>query len=61
MSLRNHRITALSILASGVAVLLVWGRSMATDSNEVRAVRDKFQGAWVATLVQGGENRKLEG
>jgi uncharacterized protein (TIGR03067 family) len=61
MSVRNHRIAAVSILAAGVVVLLAWGRSMAVESDEVRIVRDKLQGGWVATLVQAGEHRKREG
>ena len=61
MSVRNHRIAAVSILAAGLVVLLAWGRSMAVDSDEVRAVRDQFRGAWVASLVQAGPNRKVEG
>ena len=61
MSVRNHRIAAVSILAAGVVVLLAWGRSMAVDSDEVRAVRDQFQGTWVASLVQASETRKVEG
>ncbi len=61
MSLRNHRIAAVSIVAAEIVVLLVWGRSMGNDAPDVRAVRDRFQGAWVATLVQAGENRKAEG
>ncbi len=61
MSVRNHRIAAVSILAAGVVVLLAWGRSMAIDSDEVRAVRDQFQGAWVASLVQAGRIGRLEG
>jgi uncharacterized protein (TIGR03067 family) len=61
MSVRNHRIAALSILAGGVIVLFAWGRSMAVDSGEVRVVRDKFQGAWVAESIGSGVNRKLEG
>ena len=61
MSVRNHRIAAVSILAAGVVVLLAWGRSMAIDSSEVKAVRDQFQGEWVASLVQAGEHRKVEG
>jgi uncharacterized protein (TIGR03067 family) len=61
MSVRNHRIAAVSILVAGVVVLIAWGRSMAIDSDRVRAVRDQFQGAWVASLVQAGANRTAEG
>lgn len=61
MSVRSHRIVAISILATSVVVLLTWGRSMGIDGDEVKAVRDQLQGQWVATLVQAGENRKVEG
>ncbi len=61
MSLRNHRIAAVSIVAAEIVVLLAWGRSMGNDSADVRATRDKLQGAWVAELVQVGDHRKAEG
>ena len=31
-----------------------------TSRPQIRAVRDQFQGRWVATLVQAGEHRKVE-
>ena len=61
MSVRNHRIAAVSILAAGVVVLLAWGRSMAVDSGEIQADRNQLQGAWVASLIEAGENGRLEG
>ena len=61
MNLRNHRIAATSIVAAEIVVLLIWGRSMGNDSVDVQAVRNKFQGAWVASLVQAGDHRKVEG
>jgi uncharacterized protein (TIGR03067 family) len=61
MSLRNHRIAAISIVAAEIVVLFAWGRSMGNDSADVRAIRDKLQGSWVASLVQAGDHRKAEG
>jgi hypothetical protein len=61
MSLRNHRILAVSILLAGVVVLVGWGRSMAIDSDQIKLDRDRFQGRWVATLIQSGANLKVEG
>jgi hypothetical protein len=61
MSVRKHRIAAVSILAGGILVLFAWGRSMAVDSGEVRVVRGQFQGAWVASSIQLGEQTRLEG
>jgi uncharacterized protein (TIGR03067 family) len=61
MSVRRHRIVAVSILAGGVIVLLAWGRTMAVDSGEVRVAREKFQGTWVASSIKAGVLRPLEG
>ncbi len=61
MSVRNHRIAAVSILAGGIIVLFAWGRSMAVDSSEVRVVREKFQGVWVASSVKAGVLPSMEG
>jgi len=61
MTVRKHRIAAISILAGGLIVLLAWGRSMAIDSGEIKVIRDRFQGAWVAESIQAGRNRKVEG
>ena len=61
MNVRNHRVAAISILAAGVVVLLAWGRSMAIDSGEVRGVREKFQGTWVATSIRAGVQPAADG
>jgi uncharacterized protein (TIGR03067 family) len=61
MSVRNHRIAAVSILAAGVVVLFAWGRSMAVDYPEIQADRNQLQGVWSATLIEVGEHSKLEG
>ena len=61
MNIRKHRIAAVSILAGGVILLFAWGRSMAVDSGEVRVVRGKFQGHWVAESIRAGVNRTIEG
>jgi hypothetical protein len=61
MSVRNHRVVAVSILLAGVVVVVAWGRSQAEESAELQATRQKFQGDWVATLVQSGATLKLEG
>jgi uncharacterized protein (TIGR03067 family) len=61
MSVRNHRIAAVSILAAGVVVLLAWGRSMAVDYPEIQAERNQLQGVWSATLIEVGEHSKREG
>jgi uncharacterized protein (TIGR03067 family) len=61
MSVRKHRIAALSILVSGVIVLLAWGRSMAIDSGEILMVREKFQGPWVASSIKAGVLREVKG
>jgi hypothetical protein len=61
MGVRKHRVAALTILAVGVVGLLGWGRSMALESGEVRAAREKFRGRWVASSLLAGEHRKAEG
>jgi hypothetical protein len=58
---RTHQLAAVSIWLAGLVVLLVWGRSMAVDSDAVRLDREKFQGEWCASLVQVGPTLKLEG
>lgn len=54
MSVRNHRIAAVTFLMTGTLILAAWGRSQANDPAKVRAVRDRLDGAWVATSVQAG-------
>jgi hypothetical protein len=61
MSVGKHRVAAVSILAAGVVALIAWGRSQADETAEIRAVRDQFEGRWVAALVQAGGNRKVGG
>lgn len=61
MSLRNHRIAAISIVAAEIVVLFAWGRSMGNDSADVHAIRDRLQGAWVASQIHAGVNRKVDG
>jgi uncharacterized protein (TIGR03067 family) len=61
LSVRNHRIAAISILLVGVFLVLALGQSMARDSSEIQAVRDRLQGVWVASLAEEGEHLKLEG
>ncbi len=61
MRVRNHRILAIAILLGEVCGLLAWGRSMANESTEVRALRDKFRGTWVASSIEVGELGKVEG
>jgi uncharacterized protein (TIGR03067 family) len=61
MNVRYHRIAAVSILVTGVVVLLGWGRSMAVESGGIKLTRDQFQGKWVATLVESGATLKVEG
>ena len=66
MSVRKHRIAAVTLLVGEVIGLVAWGQSMAYESTEVRAVRDRFRGAWVASSIEVGElgqvkRSKLEG
>ena len=61
MSVAKHRLAAVSILAAGVVILVAWGCSEANETAAVRALRDQFRGRWVATLVDAGDRRKLEG
>ncbi|WP_435010104.1 hypothetical protein P12x_001331 [Tundrisphaera lichenicola] len=61
MSLAKHRWAAVSILATGVVILVSWGRSQAHETAEIREYRDQFDGQWVATRIQSGENLKAEG
>src|SRR4051812_4641742 len=61
MSVAKHRLAAVSILAAGVVLIVAWGRTQARETPEIRSVRDRLEGKWVATLVQAGENRKAEG
>jgi uncharacterized protein (TIGR03067 family) len=58
---RYHQLAAVSILLAGVVVLLGWGRSMGVEAGAIKEDRDRFQGTWVATLVQAGGTRQLEG
>lgn len=61
MSVRGHRVAAVSILACGIIVVFAWGRSMAVDSGDVRAVREKFQGAWVSSSIKAGAQPEIVG
>ena len=61
MSVAKHRLAAVSILVAGVVILVAWGRSQAHETAAIRAIRDQFQGRWVATLVDAGDHRKVEG
>ncbi len=61
MNLRNHRIAAVSILVVGTVAVTAWARSVAVDPPEIVAVRERLQGHWVASVVQAGEHRKVEG
>ncbi len=56
MSVGKHRVAALAILATGTLGVFAWGRSMDVDPPEVQAVRDRLDGAWVATRVQADAN-----
>lgn len=59
MTLRTHRIAAVSLWMTGLVVLLVWGQSMAVESDAIRRDRDRFAGSWVSTLIQVGTAPKL--
>ena len=39
-----------ALLACAVVILVAWGRSQAHETAEIRAIRDRFQGRWVATI-----------
>jgi hypothetical protein len=61
MSVAKHRLAAVSILVTGVVILVAWGRSQANETAAIRTIRDQFQGRWVATLIDAGDHRKVEG
>jgi hypothetical protein len=61
MSVAKHRLAAVSVIVTGVVILVAWGRSQAHETAEIRAIRDRFQGRWVATTIDAGDHRKVEG
>jgi len=61
MTVRHHQIVAILILIVGLGVVTAWGRSTSIDPADVQAIRERFQGHWVAELAQAGEHRRAEG
>ena len=61
MSVRNHRIAAITFLVSGSLIVAAWGRSQANDPAPIRAVRDDLRGLWVAESVGSGITNTFTG
>jgi len=61
MSVAKHRVAAVLVLATGVAVLMAWGRSLGQETGHIREVRDQLRGTWVASTVQSTDRVKAEG
>ncbi len=61
MSVAKHRVAAVLVLATGVGVLMAWGRSLGQETAEIRGIRDHLRGCWVASVVQSTDRVKAEG
>jgi len=61
MSVREHRIAAVTFLVTGTLIVFAWGRSQANESGEIRAARGRLEGRWIATSVRASARGERSG